>query len=43
LISYREYFNADHSEGAIFVVNPEGSHATQVTFPGAGNLDTNQN
>ncbi|HKD32696.1 MAG TPA: hypothetical protein VKB73_04400 [Gaiellaceae bacterium] len=43
LISYRVYFNADHTEGALFVANPDGSNATQITFPGAGNLDTNQN
>ena len=43
LISYREYFDPDHSTGALFVVNPDGSHPTQVTTPGAGNLDTNQN
>jgi len=43
LISYREYFDADHTTGALFVVDPDGSHPTQITFPGAGNLDTNQN
>lgn len=43
LISYREYFNADHTEGALFVVNLDGTDRTQITFPGAGNLDTNQN
>jgi Tol biopolymer transport system component len=43
LISYRVYFNADHTEGALFVANPDGSNSTQITFPGAGNLDTNQN
>jgi TolB protein len=43
LISYREYFDADHSTGALFVANPDGSHAMQITDPGPGNLDTNQN
>ena len=27
----------------LFVVNPDGTDPTQITFPGAGNLDTNQN
>jgi len=43
LISYREYFDPTHSTGALFVVNPNGTDPTQITFPGAGNLDTNQN
>jgi WD40-like Beta Propeller Repeat len=43
LISYREYFDPSHSTGALFVVNPDGLHPTQITFPGPGNLDTNQN
>src|SRR5215472_349343 len=43
LITYREYFDPTHSTGALFVVNPDGTDPTQITFPGAGNLDTNQN
>jgi TolB protein len=44
LISYRVYFNDEHTEGALFVTNPDGlTPGTQITFPGAGNLDTNQN
>src|SRR5215470_4514528 len=43
LISYREYFDPQHSTGALFVVNPDGTDPTQITFLGAGNLDTNQN
>jgi Tol biopolymer transport system component len=43
LLSYREYFDPSHSTGALFVVNPDGSKSTQITDPGAGNLDTNQN
>jgi TolB protein len=43
LISYRAYFDADHSTGALFVANPDGSHAMQITDPGPGGLDTNQN
>ena len=43
LISYRVYFDSDHTTGALFVANPDGSHPTEVVDPGAGNLDTNQN
>jgi len=43
LISYREYFDPSHSTGALFVVNPDGSDPTQITTPGDGNLDTDQN
>jgi TolB protein len=43
LISYRVYFDPDHSTGALFVMNPDGTHQMQITDPGAGNLDTNQN
>ena len=43
LISYRVYFDASHSTGALFVMNPNGTHRMQITFPGPGNLDTNQN
>jgi TolB protein len=43
LISYRVYFDSSHNTGALFVMNPDGSDRTQITFPGAGNLDTNQN
>ena len=37
------YFDPDHSTGALFVMNPDGSHSMQITDPGPGNLDTNQN
>jgi Tol biopolymer transport system component len=44
LISYREYFDPSHSTGALFVFNPDGlTPAVQITNPGPGNLDTNQN
>jgi dipeptidyl aminopeptidase/acylaminoacyl peptidase len=44
LSSYRVYFNDEHTEGALFVTNPAGlTPGMQITFPGAGNLDTNQN
>ena len=44
LISYREYFNTDHTNGALFVINPDGSHPPmQITFPASDELDTNQN
>jgi hypothetical protein len=39
--TYREYFDPGHTTGALFVVNPDGSHPTQITKPGDGNLDTN--
>lgn len=43
LISFRRYFNADHTAGAIFVVNPDGTHETQITFPGPNQMDFTQN
>jgi TolB protein len=43
LISFRRFFNADHSNGALFVINPDGTHETQITFPASDELDTNQN
>jgi Tol biopolymer transport system component len=43
LISYRRYFNDEHTSGALFVANPDGSHETQITFPAANQLDYTQN
>jgi Tol biopolymer transport system component len=43
LISFRRYFNDKHTSGALFVVNPDGSHETQITFPAAHELDYTQN
>jgi Tol biopolymer transport system component len=36
----RQYFNADHTNGALFTINPDGSHLVQITFPAANVLDT---
>ena len=35
LISFRRYFNADHTNGALFVINPDGTHETPHV-PGLG-------
>jgi TolB protein len=43
LISFRRYFNDKHTSGAIFVINPDGSHETQITFPESNQLDYTQN
>jgi len=43
LISFRRYLNADHSNGALFTINPDGTHERQITFPAADTLDNNQN
>jgi Tol biopolymer transport system component len=43
LISFRRYFNDKHTSGALFVVNPDGSHETQITFPAPNELDYTQN
>lgn len=36
----REYFNADHTNGALFTINPDGTHRVQITFPASNVLDT---
>ena len=43
LISFRRYFNDKHTSGALFVVNPDGSHETRITFPALNQLDYTQN
>jgi Tol biopolymer transport system component len=43
LISFRRYFNDDHSNGALFTIRPDGTGENQVTFPASDELDTNQN
>jgi TolB protein len=43
LISFRRYFNDKHTSGALFVINPDGSQETQITFPAANQLDYTQN
>ena len=35
-IVFRRYFNAAQTKGAVFVMNPDGSEARQVTFPPDG-------
>ena len=35
-IAFRRYFNADQTEGAIFTMNPDGSHVRQITHPPEG-------
>jgi Tol biopolymer transport system component len=32
-IVFRRYFNADQTKGALFVMNPDGSHIRQITHP----------
>ena len=32
-IVFRRYFNADQTKGAIFTMNPYGSHIRQITHP----------
>jgi TolB protein len=38
-IAFRRYFNADHTWGAVFTVNTDGSGVRQVTHPPRGTLD----
>jgi Tol biopolymer transport system component len=35
-IVFRRYFNPDQTEGALFTMNPDGSHIRQVTHPPKG-------
>src|SRR5215208_1767068 len=32
-IVFRRYFNAEQTKGAIFTMNPDGSHIRQITHP----------
>ena len=32
-IAFRRFFDPDQSKGAIFTVNPDGSHESQITHP----------
>jgi TolB protein len=43
LISFRRYFNDDHTNGALFTIRPDGKGENQITFPSSDELDTNQN
>src|SRR5215210_6658748 len=38
-IVFRRYFNAEQTKGALFVMNPYGSHVRQITHPPKGWLD----
>jgi Tol biopolymer transport system component len=40
-IVFRRYFDPDQTKGAIFTMNPDGSHIRQITHPPKGWLDTN--
>jgi TolB protein len=40
-IAFRRYFNQQHTSGAIFTMNPDGSDVFRVTHPGPGILTTN--
>lgn len=35
-IVFRRYFNAEQTKGALFVMNPNGSHVRQITHPPRG-------
>ena len=32
-IAFRRYFDPDQTEGALFTMNPDGSHVRQITYP----------
>src|SRR5215207_1900922 len=32
-IVFRRYFNAEQTKGALFTMNPDGSHIRQITHP----------
>lgn len=38
-IVFRRYFNADQTKGALFTMNPDGSHVRQITYPPTGWYD----
>src|ERR687889_439202 len=38
-IVFRRYFNPDQTEGALFTMNPDGSHIRQITHPPKGWFD----
>jgi Tol biopolymer transport system component len=35
-IAFRRYFNAEQTKGALFTMNPDGSHLRQITHPPKG-------
>jgi Tol biopolymer transport system component len=40
-IVFRRYFNAEQTKGALFTMNPNGSHVRQITHPPKGWRDDN--
>src|SRR5215213_9588067 len=40
-IAFRRYFNAEQTKAAIFTMNPDGSHVSQITHPPKGWRDQN--
>ncbi len=40
-IAFRRFLNEDRTWGAVFTINPNGSHERQVTFPKQGFVDRN--
>ena len=41
-IAFRRYFDQDHSSGALFTANPDGSDVQQITHPAAGPVLDNE-
>jgi hypothetical protein len=39
-IVFRRYFDPDQTKGAIFTMNPDGSHVSQITHPQRAGLTT---
>jgi tricorn protease-like protein len=40
-IVFRRWFDPDHTKGALFAMNPDGSHIRQITHPPKGWFDDN--
>ncbi len=40
-IAFRRYLNEERTWGAVFTINPDGTHERQVTFPPTGYVDQN--
>lgn len=39
LIGFRRFFNVDQTNSALYVINPDGTHETQITFPADNVVD----
>src|SRR2546428_2711177 len=39
LIGFRRFLDADQSRAALFVIDPDGTHETQITFPAVNVVD----